>query len=89
MSAETLSPQPVAQVSPVIARSPIPYMAPTVENVPEVAAPISPISPPAASADAEVKGEAPVPRSFTARQSKIGLQNMRRFLFTDNFHRLL
>jgi next-to-BRCA1 protein 1 len=56
LSEETLRPQTVAPVSPVIARSPA--------AKPE---PVSPVSP-AKSVDAE--GEAPLPRSFTARQSK-------------------
>jgi next-to-BRCA1 protein 1 len=49
LSADTLSPQSVAPISPVIARSP------------GADAPLK-------SVDAE--GEAPLPRSFTARQSK-------------------
>ncbi|KAF2686211.1 hypothetical protein K458DRAFT_387213 [Lentithecium fluviatile CBS 122367] len=66
MSAETLSPPRVAQVSPVIARSPVTFVD---EKKPEAAAATSPVSPIAPkTADAEVKGEAPVPRSFVARQ---------------------
>lgn len=61
VSADTLRPHTVAPVSPVIARSP--------ETSPSVAKfePISPVSPPK-PVDAE--GEAPLPRSFTARQGK-------------------
>lgn len=66
MSADTLSPPPEAQVSPVIARTPAAYTAPAVE---EEASPVSPLA--SNTADADVKDEAPVPRSFTARQSKL------------------
>jgi next-to-BRCA1 protein 1 len=66
MSAETLSPPRAAEVSPVIARTPAAYVAPSVEK--EEPSPVSPFA--THAADAEVQGEAPVPRSFTARQSK-------------------
>lgn len=61
MSADTLRPQTVAPVSPVIAHSPAGDTAATKFE------PISPVSPPK-PVDAE--GEAPLPRSFTTRQSK-------------------
>ncbi|KAH5370053.1 hypothetical protein HBI81_039540 [Parastagonospora nodorum] len=60
MSADTLRPQTAAPVSPVIARSPAGNTAPAKFE------PISPVSPPK-PVDAE--GEAPLPRSFTTRQS--------------------
>jgi next-to-BRCA1 protein 1 len=47
MSAETLTPQPIAPVSPIIVRTPE-----------------------AAPKPVDSEGEAPLPRSFTARQSK-------------------
>tara|TARA_R110002003_G_scaffold1005_3_gene21979 strand:+ start:16657 stop:17148 length:492 start_codon:yes stop_codon:yes gene_type:complete len=61
MSADTLRPQTIAPVSPVIARS---TSGPTPAHKFEPVSPVSPQKP----ADAE--GEAPLPRSFTARQSK-------------------
>lgn len=51
-------PAPPAPVSPVIARSPLPKMEP-----------ISPVSPPKPVEPVDTEGEAPVPRSFSARQS--------------------
>jgi next-to-BRCA1 protein 1 len=61
LSADTLKPQTVAPFSPVIARSP--------DANPPAAKfePVSPVSPPKS---VDVEGEAPLPRSFTARQSK-------------------
>jgi next-to-BRCA1 protein 1 len=60
-STDTLVPQAVAPTSPVIVRSPAGNPpAPKLE-------PISPVSPPRPVDD---EGEAPVPRSFTSRQSK-------------------
>jgi next-to-BRCA1 protein 1 len=56
LSAETLRPQTIAPVSPVIARSP--------------AAKLEPVSPVSPAKSVDVEGEAPLPRSFTARQSK-------------------
>jgi next-to-BRCA1 protein 1 len=64
MSADTLRPQTVAPVSPVIARSPAGNASTTKFE------PISPVSPPK-PVDAE--GEAPVPRPFSTRQSKAAL----------------
>ncbi|KAF2712886.1 hypothetical protein K504DRAFT_370190 [Pleomassaria siparia CBS 279.74] len=69
MSAETLAPQVDVQTTPVIAHSPIPppplstYRKPEVDMVEE-----SPVSPLVAN-KADAEGEAPVPHSFTARQS--------------------
>jgi next-to-BRCA1 protein 1 len=60
MSAETLTPHavaPVAPVSPLIVRSP---------DAPKFEA-VSPVSPPQPE---DAKDEAPVPQSFTARQSR-------------------
>lgn len=65
MSAETVCPPRVVQLSPVIARSPVSCGAPFVEKKPE-ASPVSPLL--SNAADAEIKDEAPVPRSFTTRQ---------------------
>jgi next-to-BRCA1 protein 1 len=56
MSAETLTPHVVAPVSPLIVRSP---------DAPKFEA-VSPVSPPQPE---DAKDEAPVPQSFTARQS--------------------
>jgi len=61
LSAATLRPQVIAPVSPVIVRSP---------DAATPAAkfePVSPVSPPKV---VDTEGEAPLPRSFTARQSK-------------------
>jgi next-to-BRCA1 protein 1 len=60
-SADTLRPQSFAPVSPVIARSP---------GVDAPAAKFEPVSPESPPKSANVEGEAPLPRSFTARQSK-------------------
>ncbi|KAJ4362040.1 hypothetical protein N0V83_010982 [Neocucurbitaria cava] len=61
LSSDTLTPQGIAPISPVIARSPGACPpAPKFE-------PISPVSPPKAAA---TEGEAPVPRSFTAHQGQ-------------------
>lgn len=74
MSAETLSPPRAepALPSPLVAHSRLLFSSPP-QPAPETAAQPSPVSP--LVADAEVKGEAPVPRPFaatqlTARQSK-------------------
>lgn len=70
LSSDTLSPPVMAQASPVIARSPIPCPPPLERKFEVEAVRVSPISPLMTNnADAEDKGEAPVPRSFTARQS--------------------
>ncbi|KAF2865292.1 hypothetical protein BDV95DRAFT_612872 [Massariosphaeria phaeospora] len=80
MSTDTLTPQAVAQVSPVIAHSPMPpptvstYKKPQVES--EEASPVSPL---ANKAEVEDEAEAPVPRSFTARKAFFhGLANASR-----------
>ena len=57
MSAETLTPHAAAPVSPLIVRSP---------DAPKFEA-VSPVSPPQPE---DTKDEAPLPRSFTARQSE-------------------
>jgi next-to-BRCA1 protein 1 len=60
LSAETLRPQAVAPISPVIVRSPVGCPpAPKFEPV----SPVSPLKP------VDTEGEAPLPRSFTTRQS--------------------
>lgn len=66
MSTETVCPPHVVKLSPVIARSPVTCGMAHVEKKAE-ASPVSPLV--SDAADAEVKGEAPVPRSFNARQS--------------------
>jgi next-to-BRCA1 protein 1 len=61
LSADTLSPQSVAPISPVIARSP---------GADAPAAKFEPVSPESPLKSVDAEGEAPLPRSFTARQSK-------------------
>lgn len=70
MSAETLSPPRAEPTlpSPLIAHSHPLFSSPP-QPVPEVAAQTSPVSP--LVADAEVKGEAPVPHSFIASQPQL------------------
>lgn len=69
MSADTLAPQVVAQVAPVIVHSPIPPPPLSAYKKPEVeTTQVSPVSPPMAN-KTDAEGEAPVPHSFTARQS--------------------
>lgn len=63
LSSETLTPQVVAPISPVIVRSPEAGLPPAKFE------PVSPVSP---TKPVDTEGEAPVPRSFTARQSKCG-----------------
>lgn len=68
LSADTLAPRGVAQVSPVIAHSPVPPPPLSTYKKPEVGSTqVCPVSPLANKADND--GEAPVPRSFTTRQS--------------------
>jgi next-to-BRCA1 protein 1 len=78
-SEDTLRPQSVAPVSPVIARSP------SGNPPPAKFEPISPESPPK-PVDAE--GEAPLPRAFTTRQSKTTNVD-RSIAHTNNIPRLL
>lgn len=61
LSSETLTPQGIALVSPVIARSPVAN-----DSAPK----FEPVSPESPAQPADTEGEAPVPRSFTARESK-------------------
>lgn len=61
LSVDTLRPQTVAPVSPVIARSPV-------SNTP--AAKLEPISPVSLPKTVDNEGEAPLPRPLTSRQSK-------------------
>ncbi|KAF2798124.1 hypothetical protein K505DRAFT_121564 [Melanomma pulvis-pyrius CBS 109.77] len=69
MSADTLAPQVVAQVAPVIAHSPMPPPPLSTYKKPEVeTAQVSPVSP-LMSKKADVEGEAPLPHPFTARQN--------------------
>jgi next-to-BRCA1 protein 1 len=60
MSADTLRPQTIAPVSPVIARSP----------ASSTAVKFEPVSPVFLPKPVDAEGEAPLPRPFTTRQSK-------------------
>jgi next-to-BRCA1 protein 1 len=78
-SEDTLRPQSVAPVSPVIARSP--------DGNPPVAK-LEPISPASPAKPVDAEGEAPLPRAFTTRQSK-AMEVDRSTAHANNILRLL